>query len=342
MARSTRERRDTVLRAIVADYVHSGEPVGSKALVDKHDLGVSPATVRNDMSALEEEGYIYQPHTSAGRIPTEKGYRAFVDQIAQLKPLSAPERHAIETFLTGAVDVDDLVDRTVRLLAQLTHQLAVVQYPRFSRSCVRHLELVPLARTRILLVIITNSGSVEQRSVDVEEELDDRDIETLRVLLNALVAGLELGELATVSLAACGVSAQLRGVASQVLRIVAETLGEETDSRVVIAGTANLVRAGEDFSGSLGPVLDALEEQVALLRLFAEAEAQPDSGVSVTIGTENHHAAFLETALVSGTYDSAGGSLAHLGVIGPTRMDYASTMTTVGAVARYLSHFLTR
>ena len=127
------DRKLAVLRAIVEDYVSTNEPVGSKALVDRHNLGVSPATIRNDMAVLEEQGYIAQPHTSAGRIPTDKGYRLFVDRLSTIKPLSPAERRAIETFLAGAYDLDDVVSRTVRLLAQLTRQVAVVQYPSLTR-----------------------------------------------------------------------------------------------------------------------------------------------------------------------------------------------------------------
>src|SRR3954470_19903981 len=126
------ERRLAVLRAIVEDYVLTQEPVGSKSLADRHQLGVSPATVRNDMAALEDEGYITQPHTSAGRVPTDKGYRLFVDRLSTVKPLSSAERRAIQSFLEGAVDLDDVVRRSVRLLAQLTRQVAVVQYPSLS------------------------------------------------------------------------------------------------------------------------------------------------------------------------------------------------------------------
>src|SRR5262245_4095464 len=130
------DRKLAVLRAIVRDYVSTMEPVGSKSLVDRHHLDVSPATIRNDMAVLEEQGYITQPHTSAGRIPTDKGYRLFVDRLSGIKPLSVAERRAIETFLAGAYDLDDVVLRTVRLLAQLTRQVALVQYPSLTRSAV--------------------------------------------------------------------------------------------------------------------------------------------------------------------------------------------------------------
>lgn len=152
------DRKLAVLRAIVEDYVQTEEPVGSKALVERHNLGVSPATIRNDMAALEEEGYIAQPHTSAGRVPTDKGYRLFVDRLSTVKPLSPAERRAIQSFLAGPADLDDVIRRTVRLLAQLTRQVAVVQYPSLARSTVRHIELVSLGPTRLMIVLITNSG----------------------------------------------------------------------------------------------------------------------------------------------------------------------------------------
>src|SRR6476620_11501471 len=148
------ERRFAVLRAIVADYVATHEPVGSKMIVDRHNLGVSSATVRNDMAVLEDDGLITQPHTSAGRVPTDKGYRLFVDRLTTVKPMSPAERRAITTFLDGAVDLDDVVHRSVRVLAQLTRQVAVVQYPTLSRSTVRHVEIVALTPTRLLAVLI--------------------------------------------------------------------------------------------------------------------------------------------------------------------------------------------
>ena len=170
---STADRRTDVLRAIVSDYIASHEPVGSKSLVERHALGVSSATIRNDMAVLEAEGYIVQPHTSSGRIPTEKGYRHFVDSIEQITPLSTAQRRAIRAFLEGAVDLDDVLRRAVRLLAQLTQQVAVVQYPVLGRSTVRHLEVVSLAPARLLLVLITDTGDLTvHMEVVVPEKLD--------------------------------------------------------------------------------------------------------------------------------------------------------------------------
>src|SRR4249919_2676185 len=167
------DRKLAVLRAIVEDYVDTQEPVGSKALVERHQLGVSPATVRNDMATLEDEGFITQPHTSAGRVPTDKGYRLFVDRLTTVKPMSPAEKRAISTFLDGAVDLDDVVQRSVRLLAQLTRQVAIVQYPTLARSTVRHVEVVALTPRRLLVVLILSTGRVEQRLVELTTDLSE-------------------------------------------------------------------------------------------------------------------------------------------------------------------------
>jgi heat-inducible transcriptional repressor len=221
------DRKLAVLRAIVEDYVSSHEPVGSKSLVDRHGLDVSPATIRNDMAVLEEQGYIAQPHTSAGRVPTDKGYRLFVDRLSDVKPFSQAERRAVETFLAGAYDLDDVVMRTVRLLAQLTRQVAMVQYPSLIRSSVRHIELVPLAQQRLLLVLITNTGRVEQRVVELPGPISEDSITQLRAVLNACLDGRKLNEVASVLAdLPTGVVTGERPNAAAVFSVLLETLVE--------------------------------------------------------------------------------------------------------------------
>lgn len=242
------ERRLEVLRAIVQDYVGTEEPVGSKALTERHQLGVSPATVRNDMAVLEDEGFIAQPHTSAGRIPTDKGYRLFVDKLAGVKPLSSPERRAIQNFLDGAVDLDDVVGRTVRLLAQLTRQVAVVQYPSLTRSTVRHVELLALAPARLMLVLITDTGRVEQRLIDCQAPFGETSLADLRARLNSRVVGRRFADVPQlVQDLPESFEQDDRGTVSTVLSVLLETLVEETEERLMIGGTANLTRFGHDF-----------------------------------------------------------------------------------------------
>lgn len=334
------DRRLEVLRAIVQDYVETREPVGSRALVERHALGVSPATIRNDMAALEEAGYIAQPHTSAGRIPTDKGYRLFVDRLSAVKPLSAPERSAIQAFLEDAVDLDDVVDRSVRLLAQLTQQVAVVQYPSLRRSALRHLELVPLTDTRLLVVIITDTGRVEQRTLELDAPMPEHVVPELRARLNVAVAGRRLAEVAEpLDRVASAFPLPDRALVDRVVRVLEEALMESTEERIVMAGTAHLARSGTDFTQTIRPVLEALEEQVVLLRLLTEM-AEDSAGVTVRIGRETQHAGLAETSVVATGYGAQGEPLARLGALGPTRMDYESTIASVRAVARYLTRIL--
>lgn len=340
------ERRLEVLRAIVSEYVHTREPVGSKAIASGHDLGVSSATIRNDMAVLEDAGLIYQPHTSAGRVPTDKGYRFFVDRLTALKPMSPPERRAVEAFLADSVDLDDVVARTVRLLAQVTHQVAVVEYPVTSSALLRRLDVVELAPTRLLVVAITSTGRVTERMVELTREATSEDIALIRGLFTTHCEGLPLNTASTIlgelasghhpALVNGGCDADLR---SAICTCAATLVRPDAESRMVVAGLANLARANVDFR-DITPVLDALEEQVALLRLFEELD--PADAVHVTIGTENSHDCLVETSVVAGTYGSDDGPRAHLGIVGPTRMDYPHTMATVRAVASYLSRYLTR
>ena len=334
------ERRLEVLRAIVQDYVRSSEPVGSKALLERHQLGVSAATIRNDMAALEEEGLISAPHTSAGRVPTDAGYRLFVDRLQQVKPMSRAERTAIARFLDEAVDLDDVVARTTRLLSSLTQQVAVMQYPSLSRSSVRHVELVPIGGPRLMIVLIVNTGRVEQRVVDVGRDLTEEPalVAQLRTLVNEQSVGQPLPAVAArLDTVVDRVAAQDAVIAKAVARALADAAQGETEERVVLAGTANLARVGSDFPTSLSQVLEALEEHVVLLKLMGgmSSLAEGDT-VAVSIGAENPYEPLHTTSVVATTYGAAGG----LGVVGPTRMDYPQAMTTVRAVAHYVAEIL--
>jgi heat-inducible transcriptional repressor len=334
------DRRLAVLRAIVEDYVATREPVGSKALVERHRLGVSPATVRNDMAALEEEGLIAQPHTSAGRIPTDKGYRFFVDRLTQIKPMSPAEKRAIATFLEGAHDLDDVIQRSVRLLAQLTQQVAIVQYPTLARSTVRHVELVALTPTRLLAVLILSTGRVEQRVVEVREELAEETIADLRGRLLRAALGRTINDAAT-GLADLPdqVPAEERGPVAMIAATLVEAMSNERyDERVVVGGTANLARFGDGFETSIRPLLEALEEHVVLLKLLGESTSP--SSVTVRIGHEGPYQELATTSVVATGYGPGDEAVGSLGIVGPTRMDYPGSMAAVRAVARYVSTIL--
>ncbi len=332
------DRKLRILRAIVTDYVSSREPVGSKALVERHNLNVSPATVRNDMAILEEEGYITQPHTSAGRIPTDKGYRLFVDRLAQIKPLSVAERRAIATFMEGALDVDDIVRRTVRLLAQVTQQVAIVQYPIMASATIRHVEVVRLTDERGLVIVVTSSGRIEQRAV----ELDDTS-EAALASVRDLVSQAVIGHTPTRAVERLGAVADAlpagdSGILPVVLAAALEMMSTDPSTRVVVGGVPNLTRFSDQFETTVKPVLEALEEHMVLLRLLGEAASSTD--VTVRIGQENTYAPLQSASLVATGYGHDSDIWATLGIVGPTRMDYPSTIASVRAIARYVGRFL--
>jgi len=330
-------RRLEILRAIVDEYVATQEPVGSKSIADRHGLGISPATIRNEMAVLEDEGLITQPHTSAGRIPTDLGYRVFVDKLATVKPLSSAERRAIETFLEGALDLDDVVMRTVRLLADVTKQVAVVQYPTMVKSRVRHVEIVSLTSSRLMVILITDAGRIEQRAIELTKDVPDQFISAIRNQLNNAMMGQSLPDVAErlTGIMESYSTSDRRDVAI-VLSTVIEMAMEQPEQKVVLAGTANLARFQEDFSAIIHPVLEALEEQVVLLRLLGDA----NETVKVRIGSEQSETNLRSTSLVTVGYGSDASPLGALGIIGPTRMDYAGSMAAVSAVARYVGRFI--
>lgn len=337
------ERSLAVLHAIVGDYVSSNEPVGSKAIVERHHFGVSAATIRNDMALLEEDELIAQPHTSSGRVPTDKGYRLYVDTLAKIRPLSGSQRSAIERFLGESNDLDDVMARTVRMLAQLTNQVAVVQYPSLGGTTVRHIDLVAIAEDRVLCVLILGSGVVEQQLAWLPAaRVTEAWVHGLRGRIAEAVVGVDVdsGVAALTKLAdtvtewAEPTEAPL---VERVLEVVRSQLQANRSERIAFAGAANLTRA-DAFAGSLPGVLDAIEEQVTLLRLFGEL-AHEGRAVAASIGRENAPYGLSAASVIASPYED-GGVSSKLGVLGPTRMDYAGNIAAVRAVARYLNQIL--
>lgn len=336
------ERGLQVLRAIVQDYVDTREPVGSKTIVERHAFGVSAATIRNDMALLEDEELIAAPHTSSGRVPTDKGYRVFVDHLSELRPLTPAQRTAIASLLEGPGDLDDLLARTVRALTQLTGQVAIVQYPSFARAHISHVELVQLGGGRMLVIVVTDTGRVSQRMTAVGADFDDEDLARMRAELGTLLVGRSVREGMQriedhLDVASPSSGPRPAAIAS-ILRVVAEELEEFRQDRLVMAGSANLARREADFRGSIYPLLEAIEEQVTLLKLMSEMTAD-EQGLAASIGRENEPFGLAEASVLASDYDATG-SRARVGVLGPTRMDYPTNLAAVRAVARYLTRLL--
>lgn len=332
------ERKFAVLSAIIEDYVSTQEPIGSKSLVERHSLKVSPATVRNEMAVLEDEGYIVQPHTSAGRIPTDKGYRTFVDRLNEVRQLSPAETRAITQVLEGAVDLDDVMQKTVKLLSQLTGQISLVQYPILSGSVVKHIDLISINEKRIMIVLVANSGRLEQVTVEFEKAIDSTTIEIFRQKLKATISDKKFSEVPNILKKLeedKDISNKL--FMTKVIEKLVIMVTEKSNQKIVIAGASNLAKLDSEFSKKLLPVLDEIEENVVMLKLMGEMVS--DDELFIRIGHENKVANLHSASIVSSGY-FAGESLSKLGIVGPTRMDYPGTISAVRAVARYLGRIL--
>jgi heat-inducible transcriptional repressor len=292
------------------------------------------------MAILEEEELIAAPHTSSGRVPTDKGYRLFVDRLNEVKPISNAERAAIEGFMSKSSDLDETLSQTARLLSQLTNEIALVQYPSLGKASVRHIELIAIDEKRLLLMLITDSGRIQQHVMEVASGYEAAVVEKLRNFLNDKVAGKPLSQVnKTLRSSKDEIESPLQVLANTVIPEVALLVDANSQEKILLAGTSNLAKRQGEFPGSISPVLEAIEEQVVLLKLISEMQAD-QHGVSLRIGRENTVDALLNTSVLVSGYENQGSEVAKVGVIGPTRMDYSSNIGAVRAVARYLTQSL--
>jgi heat-inducible transcriptional repressor len=332
------ERKRRILRTIVAEYVAHGEPVGSKRVVEVARLEVSAATVRNEMAALEELGYIAQPHTSAGRIPTDKGYRCFVDDLRSSPALDEPRRELVAELLGSSRDVEDLLARTSSVLSQLTRLVSLVIAPAIDASRLKLVELVGLTSNAALLLLVADTGRVEKRTVDLPAGTTESDLERVRAVLGDHVRGRRLGEVnATLSLLADEAPGELRDLICALADATAGDLAEDTIHHVFVGGQASLAGDEAFERDQLSRVLQLLEERATLARLLSDATA--DDQPTVRIGEENQVENLRAASLVAQRYQLV--TAGSLGVLGPTRMDYATVLATVRAVADQLQQTLT-
>ena len=336
------DRRAQILRALVSHYVTSGEPVGSKTLVDRYRLGVSAATVRNELAALEDAGLIYQPHTSAGRIPTDKGYRFFVDRFAADGKLPDKEAKQVRNFFVEPRwELEDALRQTASLLSTLTDHAAVVFAPALDRSTVRHLELVLLPSERAMVVIVTDTGRVENHVIRVPSGMDEEQLSNTAQMLNRSLVGLPLEQLPTkMAEELPRLPLELREVVGTLAGTLAEELTQSDSERVFLEGTSNIVDEHK-FSNleTVRQVIETLEHRRLLLEVLADAFSIET--VSIRIGAENPVEEMQACAVISAPYSMEDTVIGSLGVVGPTRMDYRRTIAAVHEVASNLGRMLT-
>ncbi|MDX1657370.1 MAG: heat-inducible transcriptional repressor HrcA [Nitriliruptorales bacterium] len=332
------ERKVRILRAIVTEYVANGEPVGSRRVVEAAGLDVSAATVRNEMAALEKLGYIEQPHTSAGRVPADLGYRYFVDELRQNPAVPEPRREVVGELLGNARDLEDLLARTTNVLSQLTRLVSLVIAPALDTSRLKLIELVTLTPQSALLLMVADTGRVDKRLVELPSPVSDRDVERVRSVLNEHVRGKRMSDVnAAVEDLTDEAPSELVGIIQAVVDATAEGIVEDPIRTVYVGGQASLAGERSFEREQLTRLLELLEERSTLARLLDEATTTADEP-AVRIGDEVDLDGLSTASLVAQRYRLV--TSGSLGVLGPTRMDYASVLSTVRAVADQLQQTL--
>lgn len=336
------DRKGAILRALISHYVRSGEPVGSKTLVDKFKLGVSPATVRNEMAALEDAGFIHQPHTSAGRIPTDAGYRYFVDSWVRDAKLPERERLRVEEFFgEPRWELQDSLRRTAELLSHLTQHAAIVFAPALDRSVVRKVELVRLSGDRAMTILVTDTGRVENQVVLIPESIDDVQLDRATEMLNKIIVGTGLETVAArIRQTLDRFPLELREAVSAVAQGLEDELSERETEQVFLEGASHIVDEHQfpDLE-TVRRVIGALEHRRLLLEVLADALTTET--LSVKIGSENLSQEMHFCSIITAPYGMADNALGSLAVVGPTRMDYRKSMAAVHEVAGALGRMLT-
>ena len=334
------ERKAAILRAIVEHYVASAQPVGSQTVTQSAGLGVSAATVRNEMSVLERDGLIAQPHTSAGRVPTDAGYRYYVDHLAGAGALPASERRRIADFFTTAsMAMDDLLLETSQLLARVTAHAAVVVGPQADAVTVRSVHVAQLQPRVLLAVLVLSNGAVEKETVSLDADADADDVVVASNRLAAHLSGRRLAELPAVTYAGAP-----NDRADAVARVSCEALAAYVSAHhgepLYVGGASHLAAEQEAFaSTTTSGLLELLEQHVVLCALLRELLGP---GLTVRIGAENELADLRECSLVLAPYIIEGETVGTVGVLGPTRMDYRKAQAAVATVSRQLGQQLSR
>jgi heat-inducible transcriptional repressor len=334
------ERSRHILEAIIEDYIISAEPVGSRTISRSHGLSLSPASVRNVMADLEEMGFLTSPHTSAGRVPTDKAYRFYVDSLVGSSRIAREEREEIRKrcSLTGR-DIGVVLKETSRLLSSGAHYMGIVVAPRFTANVFRHIEFLKLGGKRLLAIFVSQNGTVQNKIIETDEELQLADMTRMSNYLDDLLKGLTITQVKNRILE----EMQEEKIRYDVLLARALKLSQQTlegaDAEVFIEGQANILEQPEFADvAKMKEIIRAFEEKGQLLALLERSMAA--EGVQIFIGSESHLNRMSGMSLVTSTYMTGKNTLGILGVIGPTRMGYAKVIPIVDYTARQVSRLL--
>lgn len=324
------ERKMKILKAIIQTYLETGEPVGSRTISKYSDLQLSSATIRNEMSDLEELGYIMQPHTSAGRIPSDKGYRLYVNQLMEEKEKEATE---MNSFLIERVDrLELLLKQLAKILAMNTNYATMITGPRVHQNKLKFIQLSRMDEGKLLVVIVVEGNLIKNAILDIEEELDEEAVLSLNILLNGSLNGLSLEE---ISLAAISALKERAGaysdIVSKVIDEVAKAIRSEEDLQVYTSGATNIFKYPEISDGQkASELIRTLEEKQILTNLITTSdEGENKEGIQIFIGHETSVQTMQDCSVVTANYELGEGIQGTIGIIGPKRMDYDKVVSTL-------------
>lgn len=335
------DRKKLILQAIIEDYINTAEPVGSRTISKKYLTGTSPATIRNEMADLEEMGYIEQPHTSAGRVPSDKGYRLYVDEIMEQKRLNDVQTDLIKKqFLDTLGEIDRLVKNASKLLSQMTQYTSIILTPQLKRTSVKQIQLLSINNKTVLAVIVTDAGIVKNCVLRVMSDVSSELLEKLNNMLNSKLVGLCMEDLQSLSLDDIARNTMPHGeIIEQLLPELIQTLIYSDTVDIHLDGAANILNLPEycDIQKAKS-FLNVLEEKELLFNVLSKS----DSDMNVSIGTENQYEQFHNCSLITATYKINGKTIGSVGVIGPTRMEYSKVISIVDCMTHNLSEILTK
>ena len=334
------ERKRMVLRAIIDSYIETAEPVGSRTIARKHDLGVSPATIRNEMADLEDAGYLQQPHVSAGRIPSDKGYRFYVDALMEPYVFPRPQLQQLQQEISNEkVSPERSIYEAARLLAFLTESVSLVVAPSTDQLAFRYLQLVPLEDSSILVTVVLHPGIVKNRIIRTKKDYSAEKVAELSAMLNQKLKGITYRELGPTVFTE--VIRDYGEIGRALVELILQGLLEDNGEKIYASGTVNILNQPEFRDLERAKALfETLEQKDYLLSLLSAGTKS--SGVQVVIGEEHVSSVLQACSLVTCTYYVGDDVVGTIGVIGPTRMDYAKVMAAVDVVSGALSALLTQ
>lgn len=335
------ERQRMILNAIVDDYIRSAEPVGSRSISKRGDVGFSPATIRNEMADLEELGFLEQPHTSAGRIPSTKGYRYYVDHLVKINEVREKDLTKFRSYFTDKMNqMEQVIQHTASILSNLTNYTSILLGPEMFSTSLKHFNIVPLDQTSAVAIIVTNTGHVENRTISIPAGVSMEDMEKVVNILNTKLVGVPLIRLKSKLYSEVGQELEKYvDHCEEVMTVLDKALQSDDEHRIFLSGTTNMLTQPEFKDvDKVKTILDLLDETPTIMKMFT---ALP-SGIQVRIGTENDHEAIANCSLITATYSVDGQSLGTVGILGPTRMEYGKVINLLDIISQDMALHLAR